>query len=37
LEKRLNDDPSLIDIKTEQGISLLQSAAYCRNTFAIDI
>lgn len=33
----LIDNPSLADIKTEQGISLLQFAAYCKNTFAIDI
>jgi uncharacterized protein len=37
LEKMLKDDPSLVDIKTEQGISILQFAAYCRNTFVIDI
>lgn len=36
LEQKLNDNPSLADIKTEQGISLLQFAAYCRNNFAID-
>jgi len=37
LEQILNDNPSLADSKTEQGISLLQFAAYCRNNFAIDI
>ena len=37
LEQKLNDTPSLADIKTEQGISLLQFAAYCRNNFAVDI
>lgn len=37
LEQKLNDNPSLADSKTEQGISLLQFAAYCRNNFAIDI
>lgn len=37
LEQMLIDNPSLADIKTEQGISLLQFAAYCKNTFAIDI
>jgi ankyrin repeat protein len=37
LEQKLNDDPSLADRKTEQGISLLQFAAYCRNTFAVDM
>ncbi|TRX00805.1 ankyrin repeat domain-containing protein [Flavobacterium gawalongense] len=37
LEKKLNDNRSLADIKTEQGISLLQFAAYCRNNFAVDI
>lgn len=37
LEQKLNEDPSLAERKTEQGISLLQFAAYCRNTFAVDI
>ncbi|PKB15326.1 ankyrin repeat domain-containing protein [Flavobacterium sp. 5] len=37
LEQKLNNTPSLAEIKTEQGISLLQFAAYCRNNFAIDI
>jgi ankyrin repeat protein len=37
LEQILNDNPSLADSKTEQGISLLQFAAYCRNNFAINI
>jgi ankyrin repeat protein len=37
LEQKLNDNPLLADSKTEQGISLLQFAAYCRNNFAIDI
>lgn len=37
LEQKLNEDPSLAESKTEQGISLLQFAAYCRNTFAVDI
>lgn len=37
LEHKLNDNPSLADIKTEQGISLLQFAAYCRNNFAVNI
>jgi ankyrin repeat protein len=37
LEQKFIDNPSLANIKTEQGISLLQFAAYCRNTFAIDI
>lgn len=37
LKQKLNDNPSLADIKTEQGISLLQLAAYCRNNFAVDI
>jgi ankyrin repeat protein len=36
-EKKLKDNPSLADIRTGQGISLLQFAAYCRNNFAIDI
>ena len=33
----INDDPSIADMKTEQGISLLQFAAYCRNKPAIEI
>lgn len=37
LANELNRDPSLADIKTEQGISLLQYAAYCRNGEAIRI
>jgi len=37
LEQKLNDNPSFADIKTEQGISLLQFAAYCRNNSAVDI
>jgi ankyrin repeat protein len=37
LEQKLNDNPLLADIKTEQGISLLQFAVYCRNNFAVDI
>ena len=37
LEQKLSDNPSLSDTKTEQGISLLQFAAYCRNNFAIEI
>ncbi|MDO9039000.1 MAG: hypothetical protein Q7U59_11705, partial [Lutibacter sp.] len=37
LEQKLNDNPSLVDSKMEQGISLLQFAAYCRNNFAVDI
>ncbi len=37
LEQKLNDNPSLADSKTEQGISLIQFAAYCRNNFAVDI
>jgi uncharacterized protein len=37
LEQKLNDNPSLAEIKTEQGISLLQFAAYCRNISAVDI
>ena len=37
LEQKLNDNPSLANIQTEQGISLLQFAVYCRNNFAIDI
>jgi len=37
LASKLNQDPSLADSKTEQGISILQFAAYCRNTEAIRI
>jgi ankyrin repeat protein len=37
LEETLKDSPSLADIKTEQGISLLQFAAYCRNNSAVDL
>ena len=37
LEQKLNNNPSLADSKTEQGISLLQLAAYCRNNFAVNI
>lgn len=37
LEQQLNENPSLAFIKTEQGISLLQFAAYCRNNLAVDI
>lgn len=32
----IRTNPALADAKTEQGISLLQFAAYCRNTFAIE-
>ncbi len=37
LEQELRDNPLLADSKTEQGISLLQFAAYCRNNFAVNI
>jgi ankyrin repeat protein len=37
LEQMLNNNPLIVDIKTEQGISLLQFAAYCRNNSAVDI
>lgn len=37
LKQKLIDNPSLAGIKTEQGISLLQFAAYCKNNLAIDI
>ena len=37
LAQKLNDNPLLADNKTEQGISLLQFAAYCRNNFAVDL
>ncbi len=37
LESGLRDDPKLVNSRTAQGISLLQVAAYCRNSFAVDI
>jgi ankyrin repeat protein len=37
LEQLLNDNPTLADSQTEQGISLLQFAAYCRNNSAVGI
>lgn len=37
LSEIINDSPSIADLKTEQGISLLQFAAYCRNKSAIEI
>ena len=37
LSQIINDNPSLADNKTDQGISLLQFASYCRNKAAIDI
>lgn len=37
LEQLLNDNPMLAESKTGQGISLLQFAAYCRNTSAVDL
>ena len=37
LEQKLKDNPSLIDEKTDQGISLLQYAAYLRDTIAVEI
>ena len=37
LEQKLKENPSLAIIKTEQGISLLQFAAYCRNNVAVNI
>jgi ankyrin repeat protein len=37
LEKSLNDNPTLAESKTEEGISILQFAAYCRNFSAIDL
>jgi ankyrin repeat protein len=37
LEQALKDNTSLANIKTGQGISLLQFAAYCRNNAAVDI
>lgn len=37
LKTRLADDPDLANSKTEQGISLLQFAAYCRNASAVEL
>ncbi len=37
LANKLNQDSSLANSKTEQGISILQFAAYCRNAEAIQI
>lgn len=37
LEGKLKESPSLATSKTEQGISLLQFAAYCRNMEAVEI
>lgn len=37
LEQRLHYRPLLAQEKTEQGISLLQFAVYCRNKGAIDL
>ena len=33
LEQAIIDNPSLVELKTQQGISLLQFSAYCRNNF----
>lgn len=37
LKQKFEENPSLFNSKTEQGISLLQFAAYCKNNFAVDI
>jgi uncharacterized protein len=37
LEKMIIDNPLISDLKTEQGVSLLQFAAYCRNNSAVNI
>ena len=37
LESALKENPALADGKTEQGISFLQFATYCRNKAAIDL
>lgn len=37
LNQKINNDPSLANGKTDQGISFLQFAAYCRNEEAIEI
>ncbi|MEO6188251.1 MAG: ankyrin repeat domain-containing protein [Ginsengibacter sp.] len=37
LNQIITDKPSIADIKTEQGISLLQFAAYCRNKSGIEL
>ena len=37
LTEVLNETPELINGKTEQGISFLQFAVYCKNKFAVDL
>lgn len=37
LKQKIIDNPTIAGLKTEQGISLLQFAAYCRNEPAINI
>ena len=37
LEQMLNENPSLADGRTEQGISFLQFAAYCNNNDAVNL
>jgi uncharacterized protein len=37
LQQAIIDNPSLANQKNEQGISLLQFAAYCRNQFAVEL
>jgi uncharacterized protein len=37
LEQKLKENPLLIDEKTDQGVSLLQYAAYLRNSDAVEI
>lgn len=37
LQKVLKEDPSISSHQTEQGISLLQYALYCRNTAAVEL
>lgn len=37
LESVLHKDPGAADLKTDQGVSLLSYAAYCRNTIAVQL
>jgi uncharacterized protein len=37
LEQKLKENPSLVEIKTDQGVTLIQYAAYLRNSDAVEI
>ena len=37
LEKIANENPSMLNVRTAQGISLLMFACYCRNSHAVSI